>query len=308
MSLYIKKMPFSPFSVRVLKGNHFRQTFLDLFTFSILPLKKYLFFFVSFFLSITLLYVSKTSSPLLEPVRHLFLEANGRFRLSFHGATDRFIELKQFMLNGQQLLEQQRRLEIENSELRQKLVSLAYIQQENEGLRRTLTLLPDLPQKMLTVPVLSSPLKGWNHFFLIAGGSSSGIRKGQPVFSPYGIVGQVHEVSEHAARVMPLTHRDSRIPVKGLSSQIEAILAGNGSAHPFLIYLQENRPLDVSEILVTSRHGGKFPPGHRVGHLAYTPEGGLSIHTYIPWHRLEFVQVGIGPLNQGFANAQTPSD
>ncbi|MGL5784849.1 MAG: rod shape-determining protein MreC [Alphaproteobacteria bacterium] len=294
--------------MRVIKGSYFRQTFLNLFTFSVLPLKKYLFFLVSFFLSVALLYVSKTSSPLLEPVREFFLEANGRCRLSFHGAAGRFMEFKQFILNGQKILEKQRRLELENSELRQKLVSLAHIQQENEGLRKTLTVLSDFPQKMLTVSVLSSPLKGWNHFFLIAGGSSSGIQKGQPVFSPYGIVGQIHEVSEHTARVMPLTHRDFRIPVRGLSSQIEAILAGNGSAHPFLIYLQENRPLDVSEILVTSRHGGKFPPGHRVGHLAYTSEGGLSIHTYIQWHRLEFVQVGTGPLRQGFLSSQTSSD
>jgi rod shape-determining protein MreC len=308
MSLPLKRMPVSPFSMRVVRGDHFRQTFLDLFAFSILPLKKYLFFFVSFFLSIALLYVSKTSSPLLDPARHLFLEANGRFRLSFHGVTDRLVEFKQFMFNGQQLLETQRRLERENGELRQKLVSLAHIQQENDVLQRTLTMLPDLPQQTLTVPVLSSPLKGWNCCFLIAGGTSSGIQKGQPVLSPYGIIGQIHEVSETTARVMPLTHRDSRVPVKGLSSRIEAILAGNGSAHPFLIYLQENRPLENAEILVTSRHGGKFPPGHRVGHLTYTPEGQLLIHTYIPWHRLEFVQVGTGPLRQGFANSQTASD
>jgi len=75
---------------------------------------------------------------------------------------------------------------------------------------------------------------------------------------------------------MPLTHRNCRIPVKGLVSRVEGILSGNGTSCPVLMY-QDNLPLSLSQMIVTSSYDRVFPLGYRVGRLEQRDNGTVQV-------------------------------
>jgi rod shape-determining protein MreC len=245
----------------------------------------------SFLIGLGTFYSSQLSLPWIEKVQKNLLEVTGSLSTFVHQGVANAKNWGEYLLY-QGAWEERRRLESENAQLREQLNFLHSIREENTLLRKTLNVVPFFAEKkFVTAAVLTSPLKGWNRTFLIGAGAADGVKKGQPVVSFDGVIGRVFQASAHVARVMPLTHKDSRIPIKGSSSRVEGILAGNGSAYPVLIYLQENEPLSLSEIIVTSQYDGAFPPGYRVGRLEKNKKNQPQVVPFIPWNKLEIVQV-----------------
>lgn len=255
------------------------------------PLKMYVTLFLAFFLGIALLIFSRASSPVTLPLEQTLLNASGYFFSFFHDIGQEISIFKEAISHRYTWSQEKKKLETDNLILRQQLITFENVNQENKALRQLLNVVKKPEETFVTAPVLSNPVKGLNHTFLIGAGTRQGVRKGQPVLSFFGVIGQIHQVGENFSRVMPLTHRDSRIPVVGTSSRIEAIIAGDGSSHPVLTYLQENKPLTLAEIFITSRYGGRFPYGYVVGRVEKDEAGQIRIHPSILWDQLEFVQV-----------------
>ena len=80
-----------------------------------------------------------------------------------------------------------------------------------------------------------------------------------------GLVGRVIEVGRRSARVLLLTDFNSRVPVMVEPSRDQAILAGDNSREPGLIFLPLNPRMAVGQRVVTSGRGGVLPPGLAVG-------------------------------------------
>ncbi len=183
-------------------------------------------------------------------------------------------------------------LEQENAKLRGQILELEVIRSENKVLEKNLNV-PRLKKvgRFCTAHVLTTPLRGWNQMFLIGAGEKDGVRKGQPVLCAEGVVGRIDAVSASFSRVMPLTHQLFRMPVIGLKTRTQAILAGNGSAKPALVHMVESSLKDLDdEVFVSSTQGGQFPPGQVA---AKWPVGSVrtSLEICVPWHQLEFVTV-----------------
>ncbi len=134
-------------------------------------------------------------------------------------------------------------------------------------------------------------------------GSERGVRKGQAAVSGDGLVGRVAEVGERSARVLLITDLNSRIPVVIQETRVRAILAGDNTNRPRLIYLSANSDLAEGQRVVTSGHGGAFPPGVPVGRVVSVGESGVRVAPFADADRLEFVQLmdfGLGGiLNTG---------
>ncbi len=185
-----------------------------------------------------------------------------------------------------------KKLEKENALLRNYFLQLKALQAENKILQKMAHLVSkDQFKKSYTAQVLTSPLRGWSKMFLVSAGTVNGVKQGQPVVCAEGILGRVDSVSEHFCRVMPLTHQDFRIPVLGIKTRVQGILAGNGSENPFLMYLQDDHPIKHKEIFISSAQGGAFPPGHLVGQITYNAQKKPFFKTFIPWRKLEYVQI-----------------
>jgi rod shape-determining protein MreC len=121
---------------------------------------------------------------------------------------------------------------------------------------------------------------------LLNTGRRHSVRPDQPVVSAGGLIGRIAEVGERSARVLLLTDINSRIPVLVEQTGERAILAGGNTPRPNLLYLSANSPVSQGDRIVTSGHGGMFPPGLAVGVVAEVSEAATSVQPMIDFARL----------------------
>lgn len=143
----------------------------------------------------------------------------------------------------------------------------------------------------LTAKVLSSPYDGLHHFFLISAGSKDGLHKEQPVVVKEGVIGRLEKVGSHISRVLLLNDSSSRIPVITSQSQQMAILAGDGTFLPTLVYVGDVRKIQQGEHVVTSGMGGIFPAGLPVGVVDDITNSKIRVRPYAPFQSIDVIHV-----------------
>jgi rod shape-determining protein MreC len=191
------------------------------------------------------------------------------------------------------------RLRRENANLLGWIDTARRLQLENQSLRVQLTHVPDAQPRFVTARVVADTGGSFFHSVLLNTGRRQSVRPGQPVISAGGLVGRTTEVGERSARVMLLTDINSRIPVLVEQTGERAILAGTNAPRPNLVYLSANSPVSQGDRIVTSGHGGMFPPGLAVGIVAEVSEGGISVEPMIDFARLSeaiVLDFGVGGI------------
>lgn len=178
------------------------------------------------------------------------------------------------------------RLRRENANLLGWIDTARRLQLENKSLRVQLAHVPDAFPRFITSRVIADTGGSFFHSVLINSGRRHAVRVGQPVISAGGLVGRTAEVGERSARVLLLTDINSRIPVLVEQTGERAILAGSNAARPGLVYLAANSPVSQGDRVVTSGHGGVFPPGLAVGVVAEVSETGISVQPLVDFARL----------------------
>jgi len=109
------------------------------------------------------------------------------------------------------------------------------------------------------------------------------------VISGEGLVGRLTEVGVRAARVLLITDLNSRVPVIVESSHTAAVLAGDNSERPRLVYLGNAKDIKIGDRVVTSGEGGIFPPGLPVGVVAALDSGLPRVEPYAELSELGYV-------------------
>ena len=191
------------------------------------------------------------------------------------------------------------RLRRENANLLGWIDTARRLQLENHSLRVQLAHVPDARPRFVTARVVADTGGSFFHSVLLNTGRQQAVRPGQPVISAGGLVGRTAEVGERSARVLLLTDINSRIPVLVEQTGERAILAGTNAARPNLVYLSANSPVSQGDRIVTSGHGGMFPPGLAVGVVAEVSEAGISVEPMIDFARLSeaiVLDFGVGGI------------
>jgi rod shape-determining protein MreC len=101
----------------------------------------------------------------------------------------------------------------------------------------------------------------------------------------------VIEVGEWSSRVLLLTDINARVPVLLEGSRHRAVLAGDNSDQAKLLYLPPELAVQVGERVVTSGHGGLFPPGLPVGIVTSATERGIRVLPNAEMSRVEHLQL-----------------
>jgi rod shape-determining protein MreC len=58
-----------------------------------------------------------------------------------------------------------------------------------------------------------------------------------------------------------------------------------------LLYLPAERAATVGDRIITSGHGGVFPPGLPIGDILTATNGTVVVRPYVDWDRLEYVRL-----------------
>lgn len=177
--------------------------------------------------------------------------------------------------------DENRRLREENARLVQWVQEARRLGVENATLRAQLEYVPDKRSQFITARVVADTGGAFFHSLLINAGSRQFVRRGQAVIWQGGLVGRIAEVGERSSRVLLMTDINSRIPVVVESTGDRAIVRGDNSSRPVLQFLPGNSPISPGDRIVTSGHGGVYPPGLAVGTVAQASETVISVQPFV---------------------------
>ncbi len=241
--------------------------------------------------AIALMVLSRTHSPAVERVRMLAVDAVApvldvisRPVSAGRAAAERVESLWLAYQDNERLREANRRL-------LQWQVIARRLEQENANLRALLNLRSGRPPSYVSARVVGDTGGPFVRTMIVNAGARDGVGHNQAVVAADGLAGRIAETGERASRVLLLTDLNSRVPVVLEQGRHRAILAGDNSDRPRLIFLPDMVKVAAGERIVTSGHGGVFPRGIPVGQVAQVGEEGIRVALFVDIERLEYVTV-----------------
>jgi rod shape-determining protein MreC len=139
--------------------------------------------------------------------------------------------------------------------------------------------------------VVGDPGGAFVRTVLINAGERNGVEKGQAAITGDGLAGRVAEVGQRSARVLLLTDINSRVPVVVGRARDRAVLAGDNSNAPELLYLGPTAKVQAGDYVTTSGHGGVFPPGLPIGVVSAVSEKGVRVKPFVDWAHMEVLRI-----------------
>jgi rod shape-determining protein MreC len=183
------------------------------------------------------------------------------------------------------------KLKEENARLREWEQTARELAAQNKAYRTALGFVPDGAKRTLAARVIADSGGAFVRSLLINAGARDGVARGQAVVVDDGLIGRVAEVGEISARILLITDLNSRIPVIVESTRDQAILGGDNSDQPRLLYLPPSLRLTPGDRIVTSGTGGVFPPGLPVGTVSSVTDSGVRVQPFADWNKIEFVRI-----------------
>ncbi len=165
------------------------------------------------------------------------------------------------------------------------------LEAENKALRALLNFVPGPEASYVTARVIGDTGGAFAQALVLNAGMRAGVRKGQAVVTGDGLVGRVAGVGTRSTRVILITDMNSHIPVLVERTRTRAILAGDNTEELRLIRLPPGAAVSAGDRIVTSGHGGAFPPGLPVGVVASVSDAGIGVQPFVARNRLEYVRV-----------------
>jgi rod shape-determining protein MreC len=208
--------------------------------------------------------------------------------------------------------DENQKLREENARLLQWQEVAQRLETENEELRQMLHFTPQGVRGYITGRVIANSGGAFLRNVLLDVGQREGVERGQAALGGEGVAGRVTEVGSRAARVLLLTDLNSRVPVVVEDTRERAVLAGDNTSRPRLLYLPEKSAVHVGDRVVTAGSGGIFPPGLPVGAVSSIDGGVVRVEPEAELSHLDFVRIvdfglGAAVLPQSVIPAPKPA-
>lgn len=183
------------------------------------------------------------------------------------------------------------RLRASNAQLHQWQNAVVTLQNENHELHSLLHFKTEPGLAYISARVIADTGGAFVRGLIVTAGKVDGVREGMAAMTGDGLIGRVVEVGSWSSRVLLITDLNSRIPVTISGSNDRAILAGDNSAQPKLLYLPQDAVLASGARVITSGHGGVFPPNLPIGAVTETSHGVYTIVPMADLGRINYVRL-----------------
>lgn len=170
------------------------------------------------------------------------------------------------------LRDDQLSLSREVARLRQEVVALRALEQENRALREQLQFVRRQPRRLLPCELIGRDASGWWQSVRVAKKPADAIQADLAVVSAEGLVGKTTNVSARTCDVLLITDPACRISARVRRTGAFGIVSGLGVSPGGLPlcrmdFINKNLPLHNGDVIVTSGLGGVFPPDLEIGCL-----------------------------------------
>lgn len=158
-------------------------------------------------------------------------------------------------------MDENRRLKKQLEQQGQLIGRARAINRENHRLRTLLRLRDRVVNPVVAARIVNSSASSTRRYATLNAGNWQGVRIGQPVRGPEGLIGRVIEVSPNTARILLVIDAESIVPVRRTSDGTPGIVAGRGDG---MVDVRAagitNVQFKPGDTFVTSGTGGLFPP------------------------------------------------
>ncbi|MDA9374564.1 rod shape-determining protein MreC [bacterium] len=133
-------------------------------------------------------------------------------------------------------------------------------------------------------------------------GSLDGIVEGWAAMDGLGLVGRISGVGKKTSRVLFLTDTSSNVPVLIKPSNQRAILSGDNSIQPNLLFIENNKQIQPGDRILTSGDGGVFPANLLIGQVSLNNINQFEAQLSANFSGLEYLRIirhsPNAPINQ----------
>ncbi len=248
-------------------------------------------FLVLFALAFALMLLSKAETVALERARVVIVDSVAPVLNSLSSPVEVGREVSATVRKLFLVYAENERLRAENERLLRWMQSARQLAVENATLRAQLEYVPEVAPRAVTARIIADTGGSFFRSLLINAGARHLVQRGQAGVSQAGVVGRVAEVGDRSARVLLLTDINSRIPALVESTRDRVIVTGNNTPWPTVTYLASNSPVSPGDRLVTSGHGGVFPPGLPIGTISELTETRIALQPAVEIARLSEARI-----------------
>jgi rod shape-determining protein MreC len=182
-------------------------------------------------------------------------------------------------------------LQSENIRLREWYQTALLLQSENQSLQALLNLKTEPQHRFVTTRVVSDSGSAYVKSLVIAAGQNDRVQKDHAVLAENGMIGRIIEAGRNSSRVLLITDMNSRVPILIEGSRQKAIMTGTNETLPMLMHLPPDTVIEPGARVITSGHGGIFPPGLPVGRIERTDGGEYFVRPFADMNRVTYVRV-----------------
>ncbi|WEK01331.1 MAG: rod shape-determining protein MreC [Candidatus Sphingomonas phytovorans] len=196
--------------------------------------------------------------------------------------------------------EQLRKQLADNHALLMRARTLSY---DNRRLKALLQLRERSPGPVVAARLVSSSASSTRRFAVLNAGAWQGVKPGQPVRGPEGLIGRILETGPNTARVLLLSDPESIVPVRRTRDGLPALAAGRGDG---LLDIRSaslaNVGFEPGDIFVTSGTGGIYSPNIPVARVLKRARDTALARTFAQPDTLDFALV-----QQAFLSVAPPA-
>ena len=166
----------------------------------------------------------------------------------------------------------------------------------NVRLSQLLDLKQNFDEPTLTAHVIGRDPALWFKTMTIDKGISAGVKKGMPVVTVEGVVGQVINVSPRYAKILLATDPNSAVDAILQNNRALGIIKGDGQGYR-LDYVLKDSTVAKDDLVVTSGMGGVFPKGLLIGQVVNVGNDKrgmfhtITVRPAVNFHELEYVTI-----------------
>ena len=194
-------------------------------------------------------------------------------------------------------------LKAEISKLKEQLNYFKQVEVENAELRRLAAYKTNSINYILSTKVLGTAGSGFTHTYILDAGSRDGVKKYEGVLVDGYLVGQVNSVGASYSRMLLLTDATSKIPVQIERTKTRAFLTGDNTDYPRLVYFENQEPVQMGDIVVTSGMGGSLPAGIPIGVVgSISEDNGIIVQPFVHQSNINYVNIIKTSHTEGVSN------
>ena len=171
------------------------------------------------------------------------------------------------------MLEKNRDLSRELVRVNAELSRWRAAEEENVRLRKALGFYEEQSGQIIACDVIGREISGWWNTIRLGKGKQDGVREGQAVISPDGLVGRTTEVTAHTADVLLLSDPTCQVSAKIERMDVFGLVRGAGTTlkgepKAIIEFINKDKEIRVNDEVVTSGLGA-FPQGLHIGYITH---------------------------------------